>query len=186
MFCKSQLHYPESFQKDFKNITLISPKETIFSLKTNISIIVVIVLQISKRNLKIKKEHRAASEHVLWKTTLLTSNKEMAASVCSLSEIWTVLKLFQNWIHIFISFWKKYYALVHHREIKGMKSSSCAGAVRAKCLLSGLSSEALLHMKCCLSVQELVCLHYFETYSLGHHSLGFLTRGSIKNKTAAG
>lgn len=59
-------------------------------------------------------------------------------------------------------------------------SSSCTGVKRAKCLPFGLSCEALLHRKYHLSVQELVSLHYFETYTLGHHSLEFLIHGSVK------
>lgn len=64
-------------------------------------------VQISKRNLQIKKVHTRKTEEVLQKTTLLAGNKKKAASVCSLSLISIVLRIFGNLLHFCVSFSNK-------------------------------------------------------------------------------
>lgn len=60
-----------------------------------------------KETSKLKKVHTRKTEEVLQKTTLLAGNKKKAASVCSLSLISIVLRIFGNLLHFCVSFSNK-------------------------------------------------------------------------------
>lgn len=60
-----------------------------------------------KETSKLKKVHTRKTEEALQKTTLLAGNKRKAASVCSLSLICIVLRIFGNLLHFCVSFSNK-------------------------------------------------------------------------------